>query len=208
MLKDEQVKKKKELIDTTTTRMDELTKNYDDMRKSIAESREEIKNLRLSIAEEERKLSACEGTMQVIKNEHQPLAILVQETEKVLEQDAFDKKVLAHTEEHPDFYVALESRLKKIQDDHRETMELLFRFVKPELVIAVIRKTIEAERQYNQTSVNYRTAKATYERSIKEICTIKANGGKPSFQAAKMISVQLDQFLEAGDVIHLWHKQL
>ena len=202
------VKLKEKVIETSQVRLDELTKEHTQARTDIAECRDKINTLRMSIEQEERTINELQGLQNTIKLEHQPLVNLVNEERELLEQDAFAKKVQGFVEQHTGFYEALEARLIKLQDEYKETMALLFTFVEPKHVIEAIRKIIDAPRSFSHTTNEYRHAKIGYEQNIKEICTVKANGGKPSFQAAKSISRNLDIFLEAGNVIDLWHKKL
>jgi chromosome segregation ATPase len=208
MLKEATVKHKEEIIETSQARLDVLTKEHAQARTDIAECRNKIKTLRMSIEQEERTINELQGLQNTIKLEHQPLVNLVFEERELLEQDAFDKKVQGFIDEHTGFYQALEARLIKLQDEYKETMALLFTFVEPKNVIASIRSVIEAPNSFSHTTNDYRQAKLVYEQNIREICTVKANGGKPSFQAAKSISRHLDIFLETGNAIDLWHNKL
>jgi len=207
MLDEKQVKEKEDTIKTSQARMDELSVTFDDTRKNIAERTGKIKELNASIEDENQNIRELNALLSEIKQEHQPLATVVYEAEELLKTDAFDKKVQGFIDEYTDFYEALELRLIKLQEEYKESMSLLFSFVHPKEVIEIIRKNIETI-NFTQQSVDYRNAKATYEVNIKEICTVKANGGKPSFYAAKSISRNLDAFLEDRSVIDLWHKKL
>ena len=207
MLDQSTVSKKEKLIETNQARMDELSKSFDDTRKEIAECKEKIKNFNISIEDEGRKIRELDNILVQIKSEHTPLLDEVSLEKEALKQDAFDKKVKGYVDEYTGFYEALEARLCRLQNEYKETMSQLFRFVEPQIVIKTIRKMIE-NNNFSQTAIEYRQAKSRYEQSILEICTVKANGGKPSFHAAKSISSQLDLFLESGGVIDVWHTRL
>jgi chromosome segregation ATPase len=208
MLNDTKVLEAKSLIETTDTRLDELTKVFDEARKDIAVCAEKIKNNNEDTEKQTRQMRILNMKCEEIKAEHSPLVHLVREQTELLAKDEFDKKVQKVVDEATPFYTALETRLNRLQAEYKETMSDLFHFVEPDVVIGFIKKRIEGFNDFSQITLNYRNAKANYEARLKRLGTAKVKGDKPSFEDAKQQLLRLDGFLESEDVIHLWHRQL
>ena len=208
MLNDKQVQETKALIEKTDIRLDELTRGFDEARKDIAECEEKIKNNNIDSEKHTSQIRTLNMKCEEIKTEHSPLIHLVREQNEALATDEFDKKVQKVVNNATPFYVALKTRLNRLQAEYKETMADLFHFVEPDIVIGFIEKRIDGFNDFSQVTLNYRNAKHSYEQRLKRLGTAKVKGDKPSFEDAKQQLLRLDAFLESEDVIHLWHRQL
>ena len=208
MLNETQIEESKSIIETSLRGLDQLSLDFDTARKDIEELEQKIK---LNSIEDEKHTSRirllnmhCDD----IRQEHAPLQRLVETHKKTLAKDEFDKKVNQAVEQATPFYIALETRLNRLQEEYKETMSDLFHFVEPAVVIGFVKKRIEGINDFSQMTLNYRTAKNNYENRLLELGTAKVKGEAPSFEKAKQQIRRLDVFLESEDVIQLWHRPL
>ena len=207
MLTETQIKAKEAFIKDTQKKVDEVVKKHEQARKNIQDAQGKINKFNESIEEEEKKIAQHNAELRKLKIEHDPLPPKISKAKEELEKDAFDKKVKGYVDEAITFYACLKERLKRKQEEYKETMEDYFTFVDPDIVVKSIQDDIENNRGFSMSHVNVRAAKGSFDTITRELCTIKAQGQKPNIHTAKKQMAQLDAFLESSEVIHRWHKE-
>jgi len=208
MLSETQIEESKSLIETSLRGLDELSLDFDKARKEIEELEQKIKLNSIEDEKHTSRIRLLNMHCDEMRKDHTPLLRLIETHKQTLATDEFDKKVNQAVEQATPFYIALETRLNRLQAEYKETMSDLFHFVEPAVVIGFVQKRIEGVNDFSQITLNYRTAKNNYENRLLELGTAKVKGETPSFEQAKQQLRRLDLFLESEDVIQLWHRPL
>jgi chromosome segregation ATPase len=207
MLTEEQVEKKENQIKANEKKIEELTKKHTKAKQNVDEASKKINSLNEEIDKLNKDIHSFNREMVEIVKEHKPLVNAVAQEKEELKKDAFEKKVQGFVDKSISFYDCLEARLKRKQEDYKATMNDYFTWVDPKEVIKSIKKDIEDNRGFSMAHVNLRSALGEFERTTRELCTIKAQGQKPNIHTAKQQMARLDNFLESAEVIHRWHKE-
>ena len=207
MLKDSQIKERQTQIESHTKKIDLLTAETKAMRNNIADCRDKLKILETQ--REQLDTNILNDTNKTNQN-RQDINALTNEVNKLkeeLELDAFNKKVSAICEKATDFYTCITDRIRRKQEEYKESMSDYFNFIDPATVVNAIKSQIDRPMAFDRDTIALRTVKGNYDATTKELAEMRAKGIKPDIHMARNRLATIDKFIESDAIIHRWYKQ-
>ena len=205
MLTAEQIEKMQDDLETANTKQSELKSSHDDTRTKIQRLRAEIKSNDDASEKLRQDIRDHEATLQEIASEHNPLWSVIDDIEKKLAADAWNKSLEELVNKQVDFYVLAERELQKIQDELGETVGDFVEFIDPATALQNIKKIIDGS-GYSQAGAILAQGSRNYSLAIKDLCERKLRA-QPIDLTQGAIPVDLVRgWLRTREVVTYWKK--
>ena len=128
----------------------------------------------------------------------------IQKSRELLQSNARLQKIEDLYDEQPSFFESLEKRLEKKQAELAEETGGFVKFAKPNQTIATIKNYIERLNDFQDSTIDMRSAKNFYERAVYGLCEKKIDGTKITPTDAMSHLLSLDAFLMSPAVAGMW----
>ena len=203
-LTEEEIKDHQDLIDESKSRQEELSKEFDDLKQQQPDLRNEIQVNVDKNTELEKQALALNPRMNEIREEHTPLFKVIEDAEKRLSDDAWDKSVRDLIDAQDDFFTVATKQLQKMQDELNETVGDFVTFVEPATAIENMKKMMEGTKFPSQLTVDLNQGKAQYDNAIKDLCVKKLKNETINISMGALPVDRIKNWLRTESVMSFW----